>query len=84
MLYKLNKEHLQIKVNNVAGKINLQTWPPPGGQVFLVRVLPPVWNQFDHTFLWSSLVLLPSSVILFLLLAHSPALYFPKSCLFER
>ena len=24
------------------------------------------------------------SVILVLLLAHSPALYFPKSCLFER
>ena len=40
--------------------------------------------QFDPTFLWSSLVLLPSpiafSVIIFLLLAH----YFRKSCIFER
>ena len=64
----------------------------PGG-CSVVRALPPVSApqgvHFDPTFLGSSPVLLPSpiavSVIPFLLLAHSPgALYFPKSCLFER
>ena len=57
----------------------------------LVRVLSCLESQgfqFDPIGLWSSLVLLPSpiafSVIIVLLLAHSPVLYFPKSCLFER
>ena len=84
---------LQVLVSLVGWPAFPLLQPPPGGRGILVRVQAPPCQefqgfQFDPTFLWSSLVLLPIpiafSVILFLLLAYSPALYFPKSCLFER
>ena len=69
-------------------------FPPGGGRGILVRVPPPVWNLRAFSLIplfYSPLLLLPSPiqlllflVILFLLLAHSPALYFPKPCLLER
>ena len=74
-----------------AGTLRRARASTPGGRGILVLVLPPVWNLRAFSLiplLLPSLVVLPSpiafSAILFLLLTHSPALYFPKSCLFER
>ena len=76
-----------MNIHEVTTQIEKES--PPGGRGILVCVLPPVWNLRAFSLIplfYGPLLFFCLVLLLFLssFFCYWPALYFPKSCLFEK